>query len=333
MTGGRRRAAHVGQYGAVLVAALTLNFFLPHLAPGDPIAYMGADVGGLSDPQIEQVRAAYGLDRPLPEQYAGYWGDLLRGDLGQSVRYSQSVAPLVLERLPWTVLLVGSATVVSALLGTLAGAAAAWRRGTRRDVTLTSGVLTVDSMPAFWIGMVLVGVFAVELGLFPSHGAQPPGAVAGSAGWLLGVAHRLVLPASTIALATMGGTFLLTRGAMLSTLDEPYVRMAQAKGVSERRVVLRHALRNALLPAYTHVTLSVGTLLGGAVVVETVFAYPGVGRLIFEGVVARDYPLVRGTFLFLTVGVIAANLLADLTYPLLDPRVRRPAGRGVDDVH
>ena len=326
MTGWRRAGAHVGQYLAVLVAALTLNFFLPHLAPGDPVAYFMGEAGALDESRLDEVRARYGLDRPLAVQYARYWTDMARGDLGTSVRFNQPVRQVVLERLPWTVLLVGAATVASAVMGVVGGALAAWRRGRRQDTALTAAVLGVDAMPAFWIGMVLVGLLAVEAGLFPTYGAQPAGVEPGTAAWAAGVAHRLVLPAGTIALATMGGTFLLTRGAMLSTLTEPYVRTARSKGAPERRVAVRHALRNALLPAYTHVTLSLGALLGGAVVVETVFAYPGIGRLLFEAAVARDYPLLRGVFLLVTVGVVGANLLADLTYPLLDPRVRRSAG-------
>ncbi|MFN2556852.1 MAG: ABC transporter permease [Nitriliruptorales bacterium] len=310
-----------GQYALVLWVALTLNFLLPRLAPGDPIDYVLGESVVPNASDLERLRAEYGLEGSLPEQYADYWTRLASGQLGISVRFGEPVAKVLADRLPWTVLLVGLGTLASALLATLAGAVAAWRRGGRRDIGLVTGLLALDAMPGFWIGMLLISVFAVELGWLPSFGATPLVA-SGRIDWVLEVARRLVLPVTTLVLATLGGTFLLARGAMLSTLEEGYVRMARAKGAPERRVVIRHGLRTALLPIYTNVALSFGALLSGAVVVETVFAYPGIGRLLFEGVLARDYPLLQGAFVLVTLGVVAANLVADLTYPLLDPRVR-----------
>ncbi len=308
----------------VLWAAATVNFALPHLAPGDPVQYLyGGDALGLDPALVEQVRAGYGLDRPLIEQYGGFWAGLVRGDLGTSVQFNRPVVDVLLDYLPWTVALVTVATVVSVVLGTLLGAWAAWRRGTRRDAVTVGAVLVVDAMPGFWIGMILIAVFAVGLGWFPSYGAATIDAQ--GAALLVEVAIRMVLPAATLVIATLGGFFLLARAAMVTVLDEPFVRLARATGLSERRVAVVHALRNAVLPVYTNATLAVGALLSGAVVVETVFAYPGLGRLLFGAVTARDYPLLQGGFLLVTVGIIGANLLADLTYPLLDPRVRRGA--------
>lgn len=322
----QRFVTRLGQSVLVLVVAMSLNFALPHLAPGDPVEYLyqGA-AGGLTAEQVDELRAGYGLDRPLARQYVDYWGGVLRGDLGTSVEHNRPVTAVLLERLPWTLLLVGTATVLAALIATLAGAAAAWRRGQRGDVGLVVGLLSLDAMPGFWIGMILVAVFAVELGWFPSFGAVAVGGGATGLARAAQIAHRLVLPATTMVLATLGGTFLLARGSMLSVLDEPYVLMAEAKGAPPRRVVYRHALRNALLPVSTTVALNVAVMLSGAVVIESVFAYPGLGRLIYDATIARDYPLLRGAFLLVTVGVIVANLAADLLYPLLDPRVRRPA--------
>lgn len=316
------------QYVLVLVIASTLNFALPHLAPGDPIEYLyrGA-AGSLTTEQAAELRSDYGLGEPLPVQYVDYWAGLVRGDLGTSVEHNRPVLDVLLERLPWTLLLVGTATVVAAVMATLAGAAAAWRRGQRRDSWLTAGVLALDAMPGFWIGMLLVAVFAVELGWFPSFGAIAVGSDAAGLAWLGQVVHRMVLPVTTLVLATLGGTFLLARGSMVSVLDESYVLMAEAKGASPGRVRYRHALRNAMLPVATTFALNVAVLLSGSVVIETVFAYPGLGRLLFDATIARDYPLLRGGFLLVTTGVIAANLAADLVYPLLDPRVRR-TGRG-----
>ncbi len=320
----RRLALRTGQYALVVWVATTLNFLLPHLAPGDPIQYLFAGETDALDAQtLDTLRAQYGLDGGLVEQYAGHWLNLARGDLGTSVLHRRPVAAVLAERVPWTLALVGVAAVASTVVGTLAGVAAAWRRGSRRDVGAVSGMLTLDAMPGFWVGMILIAVFAVELGWFPSFGAV---GLAGHEGlaWLVEVARRLVLPAATITLATVGGAFLLARAAMLATVHEPYVLLAEAKGAPRRVVVYRHALRNALLPISTHFALVVGSLLSGAVVVETVFAYPGLGRLIYDAVLARDYPLLQGAFLLTTLGVVGANLAVDLAYPLLDPRTRRP---------
>ncbi|MQA14639.1 MAG: ABC transporter permease subunit [Pseudonocardiaceae bacterium] len=318
----RRALGRAGQYVLVLVAATTLNFLLPHLAPGDPVTYRyGGQTAALTPEQLDEVRASYGLDAGLPEQYWSFWAGLVRGDLGVSIGYSRPVLAVLAERLPWTLALVGVATLLAFGLGTLLGAVAAWRRGSRRDVGIVTGVLALDAMPGFWVGMLLISVFSVELGWFPSYGAAAITAD-GAAEWV-GVAQRMVLPVATLTLASLGSIFLLARASMTSVLDEAFIRLARSKGISERRLAVRHALRNALLPVYTNLTLAVGTLVSGAVVVETVFAYPGIGRMIYEAVIARDYPLLQGAFLLVTVGVLAANLLADLTYPLLDPRVRR----------
>lgn len=316
----------VGQYALVLWAAATLNFALPHLAPGDPVQYLyGGDALGLAPELVEQVRAGYGLDRSVAEQYGAFWADLARGDLGTSVEFNRPVLDVLLDHLPWTLALAAVSTLLAFVIGVLLGAWAAWRRGTRRDTGAVVGVLLLDAMPGFWIGMILIAVFAVQLGLFPSYGAATIDRE--GAAFVADVAARMVLPVATLVLATLGGFFLLARAAMVTVLDEPFVRLARATGLSERRVALGHALRNALLPVYTNLTLAVGTLLSGAVVVETVFAYPGIGRLLFGAVTARDYPLLQGGFLLITVGIVAANLFADLTYPLLDPRVRRAPPR------
>ncbi|HVE95994.1 MAG TPA: ABC transporter permease [Pseudonocardiaceae bacterium] len=318
----RRVLPRVVQYALVLWVAATINFALPYLAPGDPVDYLYVGpIQGLTEEQLSQIRTGYGLDRPILEQYAGFWTGLTRGDLGISVAHNRPVVDLLLERLPWTLALIGLGVLGATMLGVVLGATAAWWRGRRRDIGLVAGVLAVDSMPSFWIGMMLIAVFAVQLGWFPSFGATE--ITAGGAAAIGEILRRLVLPVVTITLAIFGSIFLLTRAAMISVLDEPFVRLARAKGVSERRIALRHALRNALLPVFTNVTVMVGTLLSSLVVVETVFAYPGLGRLIYEAVTARDYPLLQGAFLLITIGVIGLNLLADLTYPLLDPRVRR----------
>ncbi|MGE2716997.1 ABC transporter permease [Mycolicibacterium litorale] len=317
-----RLLRRAGQYVLVLWAAVTLNFALPHLAPGDPVVYLygGADQS-LDEASLAQIRASYGLDRSILEQYVSFWSGLLHGDLGMSVQHNRSVVEVLADKLPWTVALVGISTLLAFVIGTLLGAWAAWRRGTAKETCTVVTVLALDSMPGFWIGMILVAIFSVSLGWFPSYGATTITASGGD--WIVEVASRMVLPAATLTIAGIGAFFLMARASMIGVLEEPYIRLARAKGLGEYRVAVAHALRNAVLPVYTTLTLTVGVLLSGAVVVESVFAYPGLGKLIYDAVTARDYPLLQGAFLLATLGIMATNLLADLTYPLLDPRVRR----------
>ncbi len=320
------RGVRVAQSALVLFIALTMNFALPRLAPGDPLNYLfGQDVNTLTPAQKQQVRHELGLDRPLAAQYAGYLAGMLTGDLGRSVRFHAPVVDVLADRVTWTILLIVPSLILTTIAGTILGALAAWRRGRARDLGLLVGMLALDSMPVFWIGMILISVFAVHLGWLPSFGARPLDAGGGPLTLAAGIVRRMMLPVAAITLSSVGAVFLLTRASMLTTLGEDFVLMAQAKGLPDRRVVFGHALRNALLPIFTNLTLSLGALASGVVVVETVFSYPGLGRVIYEGVLARDYPLLQGAFLLVTVGVVGANLIADLTYPLIDPRVRSGA--------
>lgn len=321
---GRHALRTVLQYALVLLVALSLNFLLPRLAPGDATDYLLPPelVGSLTPGQRDQVLAQYGLDQPLPAQFVDYLAGVAQGDLLTSVRFGRPVGDLLVERVGWTVLLVGSSLVASTLLGAWLGFRSAWRRGTATDTGTLGGVMLADSLPPFFVGMLLLLVFSVELGWFPSFGALPSIDASGFA-LVAEVAQRLVLPLVTLTLANIGPMYLVARSALVSELQEDYVTMAEAKGL-EAHQIRGHAQRNALLPISTVTVIGLGTLVGGATVVETVFSYPGLGRLIFESVLARDYPVLQGAFLLLIVGVILANLVNDLLYPLLDPRVRRP---------
>ncbi len=313
------------QYVAVLFAAVCLNFALPRLAPGDAVDYLFPPelAGSVTPEQRAQVLGEFGLDQPVLTQFGQYLAGLAQGDLLLSVRYGRPVVDVLAERIGWTLLLVGSAVVLATLVGTFLGFRSAWRRGSAGDTGVLSGVMFIDALPPFFLGMLLLLVFSVELGWLPTFGAQPTTSAAGVA-LLVEVAKRLVLPLVTLTLASIGPIYLIARSALLAELREDYVLMAEAKGLPAHRV-RRHAERNALLPVSTVVLIGLGTLVGGAAVVETVFSYPGLGRLIYESVLARDYPVLQGAFLLLAVGVILANFLNDLLYPLLDPRVRRPA--------
>jgi peptide/nickel transport system permease protein len=312
------------QYALVLLAALTLNFFLPRMMPGNPLRFLaGEDVGMLSPLQVAEVRARYGLDRSLFEQYLTYLGSMLSGDWGYSYQMGKPVIAAILERLPWTLLLVGSALAVASIFGILVGAIAAWNRGRTADTAPLTLSILVDSLPTFWLGMLLIAVFSVELRWFPIYGARTAWGPTTGLPYVMDVLRHLVLPATTLIMATLSGTFLVMRYAMLDVLGQDYVRTARSKGVSERSVLLKHAVRNALLPVSTIVFLNLGYLIGGATVIETVFSYPGIGTLLYQAVLNRDYPVLQGAFLMLTVSVILASVISDAIYPLLDPRVRR----------
>lgn len=315
--------AKVGQYALVLLVALSLNFMLPRFMPGDPLQYIvGEDIGRLTPEERETIRRQYGLDRPLAQQFVDYVGDLARGDLGWSIGRRAPIGDVLKERIPPTLLLTITALVLSTLIGVALGAAAAWRRGSRSDLGIMSVFIFLESLPAFWVGMLFVAIFAVNLRILPIFGLETP--YVRYTGWerVGDIALHLVLPVATLTIVSVSAMFLTARYSMLSVLGEEYITVARSKGVRERLVLFRHALRNALLPIATLFMLRVGFVISGAVVVETVFAYPGIGRMLFEAVLARDYPLLQAGFIIATFTVIGANLVVDLIYPLLDPRVR-----------
>nr|WP_321443179.1 ABC transporter permease [uncultured Cohaesibacter sp.] len=312
-------------YTLTLLVALGINFALPRLAPGDPLDYLLGEetLALLSEADRLRLMAEFGLDRSLPEQFGLYLAGILRGDFGLSTHLGQPVWDIVISRLPWTLLLTGGALVFAVSLGSLLGVLAAWRRGTFADLVTMAGGLFVGSLPPFWLAMLLIILFSTILHWLPSFGAYPLGAVPWTSDWLLGVGKRLILPVLALGLVQMASVLLIARSSMLGVLEQDYILFAHAKGLSDRRIMVRHAFRNALLPLFTHVMVGVGSLVGGALVIERVFAYPGLGSLVVGSVMARDYPLLQGIFVFATLSVIVANLLADLFYPLIDPRTRR----------
>lgn len=304
----------------VLLIAVALNFLIPRLMPGSPIRAIagGGDVGELTTRQRAALLDRYGLNNSLWAQFRSYVGGLVRGDLGTSLGDGRPVTTHIGERIGWTLLLVGTALVVTTVLGIVLATLATTRTGSRTDTTGLSTSLALDALPPFWVGMLLILVFGVTLGWLPTFGATE---LIGGGG-VVDIARHLVLPASTLIITGLGQTYLVTRSSLISVLGSTHLAHARVRGIPERRLRYRHTLRAAALPIHTLVMLEVGWLISGAVVVETVFAYPGLGRLVFQAVEARDYPLLQGSFLLLTVTVIGANLLADLTYPLIDPRTR-----------
>ena len=315
------------QYFLVLFVAISINFGLPRLAPGDPLSYF-FDESTLKELTAEQKQAvleSVGLGGSVWEQYITYLKGIFTWDFGTSIKYAVPVTEVIGDKLAWTVVLILPALILSALIGVIMGAYSAWNRGKGRDVTLLTTMLTFQAIPGFWIGMLFIAVFAVQLGWFPTYGAVSIVQDGTTWGFIKDVAWHLVLPIATLSIATVGSNYLLTRSSMLESLGQDYIMMAEAKGVSKKTLIFNHGLRNALLPIYTQFTMALGTLIGGSVVVETVFSYPGIGRLLYESVVARDFPMMQGVFLMITFGVIAANIFADLTYPLIDPRAKSSA--------
>jgi peptide/nickel transport system permease protein len=310
----------------VLLVAITLNFLLPRLMPGSPLGRLaGEEAGNLSAQDRARIIQDAGLDKSLGEQYVIYLGNLLKGDFGYSFQQKKPITTILLERLPWTLLLTGTALMVATGIGAGLGSLSAWRRGRRTDFMSLSVFIFLQSLPSFWVGMILVAVFAVQLGLFPTFGARDVFSRPEGLEFFLDVGHHLVLPVTTLVLFTVSEIFLTMRYSMLSVLGEDFVTVARAKGLHQHQVLFGHAVRNAVLPVATVFMLRLGEAFAGATVIETVFSYPGVGRLIYDAVLARDYPLLQGAFLVITLSVVAANLFADLLYPILDPRVARRA--------
>ncbi|MGE0450159.1 MAG: nickel ABC transporter permease [Vicinamibacterales bacterium] len=290
----------------VLVGVATLVFSLIHLVPGDPVQAM---LGESASPQdVEQMRTRLGLDRPLYQQYGVYVTGLLHGDLGTSLRTNQPVTGIILDRLPATLELALASMVVAILVAIPLGIVAAVRVGTRVDHAATTLALVGISMPTFWLGPLLAIVFSVMLGWLPVSGRGTP-------------AH-LVLPAITLGAPLAAMLARMTRASVLEELRELYVLAARARGVSRARAVLAHAFRNSLIPIVTVIGLQFGSVLTGAVITETIFAWPGVGRLLVQSISSRDYPAVQGCILLIAVTYVTMNLLVDLLYGLLDPRIR-----------
>jgi peptide/nickel transport system permease protein len=319
----RRFALRLPQYVFIILMAATANFALPRLMPGNPVELLlGEDANRLPAETIAKELADVGLDQPLLTQYGRYMSGLASGDLGYSFRHRRAVSTILWERLPWTLLLVGTALVISTILGVALAAFAVWRRGRRRDTVSIAVCTFLESTPPLWIGLMLLIWFGANLKLLPLFGAVSVDRTTGlaRAGDIL---LHLVLPATTLVLSSVGATFLLARASLLGVVRDDYVLVARAKGLRERTIAVRHALPAASLPIATSVLLRVGALAGGTVIVERVFSYRGVGTMMLEASFGRDYPLLQGGMFVLTVLVVLMNLVGDLLYPRLDPRVRR----------
>ncbi|MDW9509223.1 ABC transporter permease [Sinorhizobium meliloti] len=332
MSGGVRGHSghHIGQvvFRAVITLLMVaiLNFLLFRVIPGDPAAMLLAGArSSVTTEQMQAQRHRWGLDKPLiPDQLVSYLSTTLQGDFGYSFKFrGKRVGELIMERLPATLALAGLAQIIAIIVGVFLGIYAGWRRGGVIDNFTTGTSLALYSTPPFWLGMLLVVGFSTMLGWLPGYGSYSPGA--GDVGFLTGLIDRLrhlTLPVLAVALGLIGQYVVVARAAMSDVVTEDYMVTARAKGLTNGEMLMRHAFRNALLPVVTLITLNLGYVVAGAITVEAVFAWPGVGSLTVEALNARDYPVLQGIFLLLGASIVFANLIADLIYGLLDPRVR-----------
>jgi peptide/nickel transport system permease protein len=318
---GRWLAGKVAGAVVTLAFVLVFNFFLFRVM-GDPTTQL-ARLPNASPEEIDKLRADYGLDKPLSGQFADYVGDTLRLDLGISQRSRVPVWDEILDALPWTLLLVGTGTLLATLIGSWLGVIAATRRGKRTDDGLLGFSLFTYAAPEYWIGIILILVFAVALPILPAGQQVTPGVEFSSFfEEALDVAEHLILPATAMTLMLLGQYFLIMRSSMVDVLAEDFITVKRATGLPWERVVRRHAVRNALLPLVTLSAIQFGAVAGGAITIETIFSWPGLGELSFNAINDKDFPVLQGTFLVFSVGVILANLAADCLYFFLDPRVQ-----------
>jgi peptide/nickel transport system permease protein len=316
----------LGFYLVAAWASITLNFFIPRLMPGDPVQVLFAQLQGKMDPRsMDAVYEAFGfVQGPLYLQYFTYLRNLLQGNMGISVAYFPvPVLEVLGTGFIWTLYLVGVATLISFGLGTLLGIVTAWKRGGWLDSILPPLMMLFNAFPYFWLSMLVLYTFAIGLEWFPRGHAYNDNI---SPGWNLtfvgSVLYHTILPASTMVITALGGWLLGMRNNMIGTLSEDYITLAQAKGLSDRRVMFTYAARNALLPSITGLAMSIGFVISGALLTEIVFGYPGLGYILLLAVNRRDYPLIQSQLLMVTFAVLLANLIADIVYTRLDPRVR-----------
>ncbi len=311
-------------YGLLLMlGVVVLNFLLIRLAPGDPALVIAGEMGGATQEMLDSIREEYGLNKPVAVQLLLYIGNVLQGDLGESFFFNQPVSSLIAQRVLPTILLVITAQVLSIVIGVVLGVLAARKPNGVMSAFVSVFATIGYAVPVFWTGIMLVILFASIFPIFPVEGMQSV-KLRDASGLVkaLDILHHLVLPAFTLAVIYLAQYARLSRASMLEVLGSDYIRTARAKGASPRSVLFKHALRNAALPILTVAGLQFGNLISGALLVETVFNWPGMGRLAFESILRRDYPTIMGVLFFASGMVVVANILTDMSYRLADPRLR-----------
>lgn len=312
----------LGQALLVIAIIVVLNFLLLHLAPGDAVDVLAGESGASNEDYVKRLRARFGLDQPIPMQLLLYVRNIAALDLGYSFRQSAPVLDLIVSRIPATLLLMITALAVSVVLGVLLGVLAARRAHTWRDSAIMAGSMVIYASPLFWVGLMLIVAFSIKLGWFPTSGMETVAAFKVGLDRALDIAHHLVLPATTLSLFYIALYARITRATMLEVLRLDYVTTARAKGLREAQITYGHALRNAILPVVTMAGVQAANMLGGSVIVESVFGWPGLGQLAFNALFARDVNLLMGIFLFSSILVVLVNLAVDMIYALIDPRIQ-----------
>lgn len=314
------------EYLLTLLIIFTLNFLIPRIMPGDPFTFVssGEDCANIvyTEEEVARLKAYYGLDKPIPEQFVNYLVNVLKGDFGYSIYFHEPVLSLMGRRLPYTLSIAGISLLLSCVIGCIIGCKSAFHRNKMLDRISYASLTVFSQVPSFLIGIVLLFFLAGKLQWFPLAGAMKVFAEYKN-GWekFTDIASHAMLPILTLTLAHIGPFYMLSRNSMLSVLTKDYMQTAKAKGLSKRRIYYVHALKNAVLPIITRLFLNLGTVFGGAVLVENVFSYPGLGTLMRQAINFRDYTLIQGIFLFFAICVLTMNLLADLVYRKLDPRI------------
>jgi len=313
----------IATYGIAFVIILVLNFLLPRMMAGDPFTAIYGDEAMLA--MTADLKASlierFALDQSLWQQFGAYISGLLQGDMGYSYYYKTQVFDVIMGSLPWTLLIVGTSLILSTFLGIVLGIESGWRRGEKIDRALLVGLMSLNGFPDFFLGLLLLIIFGVSLGLFPLSGAMTPYSGLSGMALFFDVIKHMILPVTALTLAHLSAGYLLTRNTMLSVLKAPFMLTGRAKGLPVKIIKYRYAGRNSMLPVITMTGIWLGRLVTGALFVELVFAYPGIGYLTYNALLTRDYPLIQGIFLMVTLSVLITNFLIDLIYPKLDPRI------------
>ena len=310
-------------YLILTAAVVVINFFLPRMLPGSPLRTLGADDTTLTEIERAQIYQAYGLHLPMHRQFGVYLRSLFTGDLGVSFSRRAPITTILAAALPWTALLSIASTIVSLIAGSLLGSLSVRLRRRGRDVPFILTVALIGSFPAFWVGMVLIAIFGVNLGVLPIYGAYSMWSGYTGIRHVLDVLAHMVLPVVTMSMGSLMIFFTTMRAGLLSVLGEDYIKLADARGLSRRRILFFYQWRNAVIPVFTVLMMHLGFVISGSIIIEAVFSYPGLGTVLYQAVLARDYPLMQYSFLLIALVVIIANLMADLCYPILDPRIRK----------
>lgn len=303
--------------------ALTFNFLLPRMMGGNPADYLASQSAMGSIEFAEQTKEKFGLDKSLPEQYVRYMGGLLQGDLGVSyTNFPIPVKDIIVKAMPWTLLVVLISTLLSFLIAWIVGTLAALKKGSVFDNVAVGSSFYIQSIPYFWVGMLLVMGLGYYLNWFPMAHAMTPGAdLQGFWDTAANVAYHAFLPVLSMVIVSLAGRMIMMRSNILQVFSEDYIVLAQAKGLRRSKILSKYALRNAMLPSFTGLMLSLGQAVGGAIATEIIFSYPGIGLTIMNAILSHDYPLIQGCFAIIALSVVSLNFLADLIYPLIDPRV------------